>query len=157
MANNESNADEPTRPHAMGLLARGRDLLSLWSAASTRPDAPRPHFRWVRAPERGLAMVRGRMSGTGTPFNLGEVTVTRCTLETEKGYVGTAYVQGRDTEHATIAALADALFQDPRNRRWITTHLLEPLEIRERANHAASRAATDATKVDFFTLVRGDN
>src|ERR1700744_4491144 len=43
-------------------------------------DVAAPEFDWLRPPETGLAMVRGRVGGSGDPFNLGEATVTRATL-----------------------------------------------------------------------------
>ncbi|MGI9568832.1 MAG: phosphonate C-P lyase system protein PhnG, partial [Desulfobulbia bacterium] len=39
----------------------------------------------VRKPETGLVMVRGRAGGTGNPFNLGEATVTRCSVRSPSG------------------------------------------------------------------------
>ena len=58
-------------------------------------------------------MVRGRAGGGGAPFNLGEMTATRCTVRTDGGFVGHAYVAGRDERLAELAALVDALLQDP--------------------------------------------
>ena len=46
--------------------------------------------------------------GTGTRFNLGEMTLTRCAVSLENGVVGIAYVQGRSLRHAEQAAVADA-------------------------------------------------
>jgi alpha-D-ribose 1-methylphosphonate 5-triphosphate synthase subunit PhnG len=74
---------------------------------------PEPDIRWLRAPEFGSVMVRGRMGGTGRPFNLGEMTVTRASLSLGDGSVGHAYVAGRDAEKARIAAVCDALLQGP--------------------------------------------
>ena len=72
-----------------------------------------PAFDWLRAPQIGLAMVRGRIGGTGDAFNVGEATVTRATLrlcgDGEKGTIGVAYHLGRDKRRAEVAALADAL------------------------------------------------
>ena len=42
-----------------------------------------PDYRVLRGPEAGLVMVRGRTGGGGAPFNLGEMTATRCTVRTE--------------------------------------------------------------------------
>ena len=70
-------------------------------------------YRVLRGPEAGLVMVRGRAGGGGAPFNLGEMTATRCTVRTEAGFVGHAYVAGRNERQAELAALADALLQDP--------------------------------------------
>ncbi len=72
-----------------------------------------PDYTVLRGPESGLVMVRGRAGGGGAPFNLGEMTVTRCTVRTESGLVGHAYIAGRDERRAELAALADALMQDP--------------------------------------------
>ncbi len=67
----------------------------------------------MRGPEGGLVMVRGRAGGGGAPFNLGEMTVTRCTVRLGSGLVGHAYVAGREPRRAELAALVDALMQDP--------------------------------------------
>ena len=115
-----------------------------------------PAFTWLRRPEAGGVMVRGRMGGTGQPFNLGEMTVTRCALQIAGGAVGHAYVQGRDKRHAEQAALVDALMQTERAgdlRRTVLDRLAA-----ERAARAEGRAAkAAATRVDFFTMVRGED
>ncbi|MGR3369499.1 MAG: phosphonate C-P lyase system protein PhnG [Sagittula sp.] len=137
----------------MGLLAR---------APSGRPaellDAlgPRPAADWLRRPETGSVMVQGRAGGTGAPFNLGEMTVTRCGLRLADGTVGHAYVQGRDKPHAEAAALIDALMQTGAAER-VRAEVLDPLaaEAARRRDTRARKAA--ATKVDFFTMVRGDD
>jgi alpha-D-ribose 1-methylphosphonate 5-triphosphate synthase subunit PhnG len=137
----------------MGLLARApADLLDrLWRGVNMAPA-----FRWLRAPEVGGVMVQGRAGGTGAPFNLGEMTVTRCALVLEGGAVGHAYVQGRDKRQAEQAALVDALMQGP-EAGHLRAAVLEPLlaEVQARAGLRAAKAA--ATKVEFFTLVRGDD
>ncbi len=115
-----------------------------------------PAFSWLRRPEIGAVMVQGRAGGTGDAFNLGEMTVTRCTLQLEDGPVGVGYVQGRDTGKAEIVALADALLQTDA-AQTLLSRFVEPL--RQAAEDArrtrAGKAA--ATKVDFFTLVRGED
>lgn len=141
------------RKEWMGLLARApADALDrLWQGLGIAPA-----FRWLRVPETGGVMVRGRMGGTGAPFNLGEMTVTRCALALEDGAVGHAYVQGRDKRHAEQAALVDALMQGAEAGR-LRAGLLEPLAARMRAIQDARAARAAATKVEFFTLVRGDD
>jgi alpha-D-ribose 1-methylphosphonate 5-triphosphate synthase subunit PhnG len=111
----------------------------------------------IRPPETGLVMLRGRIGGSGAAFNLGEATVTRCTVRTPKGHEGYAYVMGRNRDHARIAAICDALLQDCDRRDEISRAVIEPLRVglNEKRNLAARKAA--ATKVDFFTLARGDN
>jgi alpha-D-ribose 1-methylphosphonate 5-triphosphate synthase subunit PhnG len=101
-------------------------------------------------------MVQGRTGGTGAPFNLGEMTVTRCALALEGGAIGHAYVQGRDKRQAEQAALVDALMQGPEAGR-VRAGLLEPLAAQMLAREGARAAKAAATKVEFFTLVRGDD
>lgn len=115
------------------------------------------HFDMIRPPETGLVMLRGRMGGTGGPFNLGEATVTRCAVRTAKGHEGHAYIMGRNRDHARTAAVCDALLQDENHRVQVEELVLQPLiKLLEERRSLASRKAA-ATKVDFFTLVRGEN
>jgi alpha-D-ribose 1-methylphosphonate 5-triphosphate synthase subunit PhnG len=109
----------------------------------------------VRPPETGMVMVQARAGGTGRVFNFGETTVTRCTVTTQAGFTGHAYIMGRNRRHAELAALMDAHLNDPATAADIMTTVVEPLETewQRRANLAAARTA--ATKVDFFTMVRG--
>ena len=111
----------------------------------------------IRPPETGLVMLRGRIGGTGSAFNLGEATVTRCAVRTAKGHEGHAYVMGRNQGHAKLAAVCDALLQDENQHAEIDAQVLQPLQklMAEQRSLAAHKAA--ATKVDFFTLVRGEN
>lgn len=111
---------------------------------------------WLRPPEIGAVMVRGRIGGTGAPFNLGEMTVTRASLRLASGEVGHGYVQGRSRPAAGAAALVDALMQTPAAAA-VRAAVLDPL-VREAGERAQSRAAkAAATKVEFFTLVRGED
>jgi len=110
----------------------------------------------LRAPETGGVMVRGRAGAVGAAFNLGEVTVTRASVRLTSGEVGHGYVQGRGKAHALTAALVDATMQTAA-ADTVRAAILEPLEqhARRRTEQRAARAAT--TKVDFFTLVRGED
>jgi alpha-D-ribose 1-methylphosphonate 5-triphosphate synthase subunit PhnG len=137
----------------MGLVARApaEVLDRLWQGLGVAPA-----FRWLRAPEVGGVMVQGRMGGTGAPFNLGEMTVTRCALALDDGAVGHAYVQGRDKRQAEQAALVDALMQGAAAAR-VRAAVLEPLAAEMHARAATRAAKAAATKVEFFTLVRGDD
>ena len=111
--------------------------------------------RWVRAPEFGLVMVRGRAGGAGELFNLGEMTATRCAVQIEgSDAIGYAMVAGRDQRKAELAAILDAVFQSGEEDlagEAVTT--LTQSRAERRADEAAKAAAT---RVDFFTLVRGD-
>lgn len=126
--------------------------------AATLFDAamPRPAFTWLRAPEIGSTMVRGRAGATGAPFNLGEMTVTRCALTLSTGEVGHAYVQGRRKDDAEVAALIDALMQTDA-ADTLRAAVLDPLDADMRAAKATRAAKAAATKVDFFTMVRGED
>ena len=116
----------------------------------------RPAFTWLRTPEIGSTMVRARAGGTGAPFNLGEMTVTRCALTLETGEVGHAYIQGRCKSDAEAAALVDALMQTDK-AETIRAHVLDPLETEMIVTKAARAGKAAATKVDFFTMARGED
>lgn len=109
----------------------------------------------VRAPEIGTVMLEGRAGGTGRRFNLGEATVTRCVVRLG-GKLGFAYALGRDTEKARLAARLDALLQDPARRPDLMARVIAPLERAEAARRDLAARKAAATKVEFFTLVRGD-
>ena len=130
----------------MGLLARARPdrLVALF------PDLP--EHTVLRPAEVGAVMVRGRIGAVGGPFNLGEMSVTRCSVRLAGGAVGHAYVQGRDKDHARRAAVLDALMQTGQGAQ-----VLEALATEETTRKLARAEKAAATKVDFFTLVRGDN
>ena len=135
----------------MGLLARAKpDRL-----AALLP-APLPRHRLLRAPEIGAVMVRGRIGATGAPFNLGEMTVTRCSLQLADGTVGHAYVQGRDRDHALRAAIVDALMQTDA-AQTLRRDCLAPLASDEAARRATRAGKAAASKVEFFTMVRGED
>jgi alpha-D-ribose 1-methylphosphonate 5-triphosphate synthase subunit PhnG len=117
-----------------------------------------PAHHWLRPVETGLVMVRGRAGGSGQPFNLGEMTVTRAAVRLDAPHsgVGFGYVAGRGRRHAELAALFDALLQDETVRAGLLSSLLTALE-QEAAQRRGRRAAdVAATRVDFTTMVRGD-
>lgn len=118
---------------------------------------PLPEARALREPQTGMTMVRARSGGTGTQFNLGEMTVTRCAVALPDGVMGVAYVQGRDTRHARQAALLDALLQLPQWAASVQREVIEPLERARQERHARRAVAAAATKVEFFTMVRGED
>jgi alpha-D-ribose 1-methylphosphonate 5-triphosphate synthase subunit PhnG len=111
----------------------------------------------LRAAETGLVMLRGRIGGEGALFNLGEATVTRAAVQIPSGEVGFAYVLGRDQRKARLSAVCDALWQNNVHRDAVEEHVLAPVRTRLAAERAQQRAETAATKVDFFTLVRGED
>ncbi len=113
---------------------------------------PLPGWRVLRGPECGLVMVRGRMGGGGAPFNLGEMTVTRCTVRTDSGHVGHAYVAGRCERQAELAAAIDALLQDETTHPRLQRNIVEPLAAAQAARHSDTAAKAATTKVQFFAM-----
>ena len=150
----KSREDTAPRRDWMALLARAApaDLEAAWAAEPEKPD-----WQWLRKPETGLVMVRGRAGGTGQAFNLGEMTVTRCVLVTGPGHSGHAYVAGRDRRHAELAALFDALLQDDPRQARLRRTVLTPLRRKQDAAAGERAALAAETRVDFFTMVRGED
>src|SRR5262245_52921742 len=140
------------RQHWMSVLAlASREALERgWSDLPARPD-----YRRLRGPEVGLVMVRARAGGTGTRFNLGEMTVTRCSVELPDGTTGHAYAGGRDRRHAELSAVFDALLQ--RDDGGLQRTLVEPLAREQQARRQAAAARAAASRVEFFTMVRGED
>lgn len=144
--------DTEARKDWMAILAKAPSdvLAGAFAALGTAPA-----FTWLRAPEQGTVMVRGRAGGTGGAFNLGEMTVTRCTLRLDDGTVGHAYVPGRDRTHAEQAALCDALLQGARAGEVVAS-VIEPLRTALQGARRQQAGRAEATRVDFFTMVRGE-
>lgn len=129
--------------------AEGTALAQRWTEWSGKPE-----FRAVRGPQTGLVMVRGRAGGGGAPFNLGEASVSRATIRLASGEVGHGYCLGRDLEKARLIAVFDALFQ--REPERVEADVLAPLRAQTNQTDQQRREESAATKVDFFTMVRGD-
>lgn len=111
----------------------------------------------IRPPETGLVMLRGRIGGDGAPFNVGEATVTRAVVRLENGALGYSYLLGRSSERARLAAIVDALGQDRASRERLETTLVAPVRARRDAEIRTQREEAAATRVNFFTLVRGED
>ncbi len=141
------------RKEWLGLLAKSSapEVAKLWLAMELDP-----HHTILRSPEIGGVMVRGRAGAVGAAFNLGEMTVTRASVKLPDGTVGHGYVQGRDKEHALQAALVDALMQTDAAGA-IEAGILAPLRAAMQARKTNRAAKAAATKVDFFTMVRGED
>lgn len=138
-----------TRPEWMAVLARATDEEM---ASLLVPLPPLPAHRTIRGPEIGLTMLRGRAGGDGAAFNLGEATITRCSVSLEGGTLGHCWRLGRDRRAAETAALLDACLQQAEWRAPLIEAVIEPLRERQReaASLTARRAA--ATEVRFATL-----
>ncbi|MDE5451576.1 phosphonate C-P lyase system protein PhnG [Bradyrhizobium sp. CSA112] len=156
MAGNESLAGESggqaRRKAVMAVLAHSAtaDIAGLLGTVAL------PVHENLRAPENGLVMVRGRVGGDGAPFNLGEATVSRAAVRLSTGEVGFGYTLGRDREKAKLIALCDAMVQSDEFAAAVEAEVIAPLReamIKERSRKAAEAAAT---RVDFYTLVRGE-
>lgn len=145
-------------PHArrkawLGLLAKSpaAEVARLWAAYGIPPD-----HSILRAPEIGGVMVRGRAGAVGAAFNLGEMSVTRASVKLGCGTVGHGYVQGRSKDHALQTALIDALMQTDAAAQ-VEAAILAPLRKGRDTAKATRAAKAAATKVDFFTMVRGED
>lgn len=145
-----TDASPPARKSWMATLAKAPPA----RLAALFADLPPHHV--LRQPEIGAVMVRGRVGGTGAAFNLGEMTVTRASVRLETGEVGHAWVQGRDKAHALRAAALDAMMQTDRAAD-VANQVLRPLETEAQAARATRSAKAAGTKVDFFTMVRGED
>ncbi len=115
-----------------------------------------PPHEDLREPENGLVMVRGRIGGDGAPFNLGEATVSRAAVRLASGEVGFGYTLGRDRRKAKLIALCDALVQSDHHAGALEAKVLAPLRAAMVSGRNRSGAETAATRVDFYTLVRGE-
>jgi alpha-D-ribose 1-methylphosphonate 5-triphosphate synthase subunit PhnG len=141
------------RQRWLGILARAhlRELEEAW--ATHAGDIP---YRLLRRPEIGLVMVRGRAGGSGQPFNLGEMTVTRCAVQLDDAeIVGFGYVGGRDARRAELVAAFDALLQAGTRSALLQSRVIEPFAERQRRRRETAARKTARTRVEFFTMVRG--
>lgn len=143
-----------TRQHWMSVLSHSdpASLAAKMVALNISAD-----YETLRAPETGLVQLQGRMGGTGERFFAGDATLTRAAVRLSNGTVGYSWVLGRDKAHAERCAVIDALMQQPTHFQTLLETLITPLEADRTARIAARQAEINASRVDFFTLVRGDN
>ncbi len=147
-----SNDLQAKRKEAMGVLAHCPTA----EIARHFDGIDVPDHEQLRSPENGLVMLRGRIGGDGAPFNLGEATVSRAAVRLNSGEVGFGYTLGRDGAKAQLIALCDALIQHSQFAEAVEAKVLIPLRMRVMAERKRKAAETAATKVDFYTLVRGE-
>lgn len=156
MTSSPSNSIE-ARQRWMSVLAKAEPfelescIESMCKALGALPD-----YNWLRCPETGLVMVQGRIGGTGERFNVGEMSVTRCALSVNGGATGFGYVRGRSHRHAELAAIVDALMQDAARRSHTDSAIVSPLERLQQARRTLTQRKAQATRVEFYTLVRGE-
>jgi alpha-D-ribose 1-methylphosphonate 5-triphosphate synthase subunit PhnG len=132
-------------------LASPRALEEAWEKMD-----PKPAYRVLRGPEIGLVMLRAKAGGTGAQFNLGEMTLTRCAVQVREGAMGFAYIAGRVPRKAELAAVFDALLQQAERKEELVRDLIGPLTEGREKSRAEERDRLAATRVEFFTMVRGD-
>ncbi|RTL49574.1 MAG: phosphonate C-P lyase system protein PhnG [Bradyrhizobiaceae bacterium] len=152
MTQTDSPSQQTVRRKAMAVLARaGRAQIAACLGALDLPA-----HETLRQPESGLVMVRGRIGGDGAPFNLGEASVSRAAVRLASGEIGFGYALGRDGEKARLIALCDALIQSARYAGDVEHKVMAPLKEQQAARRARRTAETAATRVDFYTMVRGE-
>jgi alpha-D-ribose 1-methylphosphonate 5-triphosphate synthase subunit PhnG len=152
------------RPEHKDSLVERRRMMAVLARSSSRDIDARlralgeiPDHDEIRRPETGLVMLRGRIAGSGAPFNVGEATVTRAAVRLKSGETGVSYALGRDASKARNAALIDALRLRDDWRARIDDEVLAPLAETLELSDAKTAAEVAATRVDFFTLVRGED
>lgn len=145
-------SDTSTRQRWLAILARASrsEIEALAGKLDTLPS-----HEILKAPETGTVMVEGRAGGAGRRFNLGEATVTRCVVRLADGAMGFSYALGRDGRKARLAAVIDGLLQTEDETGPLHGGVAELAQQQQAARELASRKAA-ATKVDFFTMVRGE-
>jgi alpha-D-ribose 1-methylphosphonate 5-triphosphate synthase subunit PhnG len=148
----QENGKQARRRAAMAVLAHS-DAAEI---ASRLEAMAVPVYENLREPENGLVMVRGRIGGDGAPFNLGEATVSRAAVRLSTGEVGFGYTLGRDRQKARMIALCDALVQSDEFADAVESGVIAPLRIQMISERNRTAAETAATRVDFYTLVRGE-
>jgi alpha-D-ribose 1-methylphosphonate 5-triphosphate synthase subunit PhnG len=148
----DENPDVARRKAAMAVLAHAasEDIAACLQAIDL------PAYENLREAESGLVMVRGRVGGDGAPFNLGEATVSRAAVRLASGEIGFGYTLGRNSDKARMIALCDALVQASAFAESVETRVIAPLRAAHLASQQQKAARTAATKVDFYTMVRGE-
>jgi alpha-D-ribose 1-methylphosphonate 5-triphosphate synthase subunit PhnG len=152
MSGTQANGTQAQRRAAMALLAHS----DADEIAARLTAIELPPYENLREPENGLVMVRGRTGGDGAPFNLGEATVSRAAVRLSTGEVGFGYTLGRDRQKAQMIALCDALVQSKEFAGAVEEQVLAPLRAAMVAVRNRKAAETAATRVDFYTMVRGE-
>ena len=152
MTATENSSKQAQRKAAMAVLAHSEA-----AEISGRLDAiTLPAHENLREPENGLVMVRGRIGGDGAPFNLGEATVSRAAVRLSTGEVGFGYTLGRDRQKARMIALCDAMVQSDEFAGAVEAKVIAPLRAAMIGGRNRKAAEAAATRVDFYTLVRGE-
>jgi alpha-D-ribose 1-methylphosphonate 5-triphosphate synthase subunit PhnG len=152
----QHNNQQAQRKAAMAVLAHAEAGEIAARLRDLALDLALPAHQDLRAPENGLVMLRGRVGGDGAPFNLGEATLSRAAVRLASGEVGFGYTLGRNSEKARLIALCDALAQSPEFGAAVERDVIAPLREQLMIRRKQAAAETAATKVDFYTMVRGE-
>jgi len=115
------------------------------------------NYQSLRPAEIGMVMLRASVNGNGAAFNMGEATAARCSVQMDSGEIGSAYILGRNKAHAELAAIIDGEMQRGDWNQQISQQLLEPLAELEKSRQNQRQQKAAKTKVDFFTLLRGED
>ena len=152
MSGTGANDKQAQRKAAMAVLAHSAtaDIAEYLEAIAV------PAHENLREPENGLVMVRGRVGGDGAAFNVGEATVSRAAVRLASGEIGFGYALGRDRHKAEMIALCDALIQNADHANAIESKVLAPLRAAAASERKRKAEETAATRVDFYTMVRGE-
>lgn len=141
------------RQHWMSVLARAdwADIEHRWKSVGI--DLP---YTILREPEIGLAQIRGKMANKGDVFNVGDTTITRASVQFKNDVVGHCYTMGRNLDKALTCAVIDGVLQHDQHNQVVMDAVIAPLQqaFIEKRKHRKQEIET--SKVDFFTLVRGD-
>lgn len=152
MSSTGPNSKQAQRKAAMTVLAHSGAA----EIAGHLADVAVPAHENLREPENGLVMLRGRIGGDGAPFNLGEATVSRAAVRLATGEVGFGYTLGRDAQKARMIALCDAMVQSAELSGEVEAKVIAPLRTAMLAERNRKAEETAATRVDFYTMVRGE-
>lgn len=141
------------RQRWMSILAQATadEIATVWTSLTAVPE-----YLCLRPPEIGLVMMQGRVGGDGEPFNLGEITVTRCSVRLSDDGIGHAWIAGRNKIHAERAAVLDALMQQPASAAELHP-LIDRIAARQQDDRQTVARKAAATRVEFFTMVRGED
>lgn len=146
--------DIPQRQQLISVLAKSslQDIRQCWNQSLDDID-----YSTLRPPQTGMVMAVARTEVKGEPFNLGEVSVTRCAIRLNSGETGIGYVMGSSKEHALHVAVLDAIAQQTEQYAAIHNSVIQPLQTKLLQRYQQQQQTTDTTRVDFFTMVRGED
>lgn len=126
-------------------------LHDFWNGLERRPE-----YELLRPVEIGMTLLRARIGGRGAPFNFGEATMTRAAARLATGQQGFSYLLGRRPVEAEAAAVLHAMLQTPEWHDDVDPLIRRVLQLaQEKARR--TEAAVAETKVDFMTMVRGND